>query len=143
MKVEQLKKATPAILSEINSLLKQLRSNASEQTGTLEELRNVVQNENTVTIVARDGDKIVGMGSLFIMNNVARKSGHIEDIVVDGAYRGRGLGEKIARALIDEARKRKLMGLQLTSKPDRVAGNKLYKKLGFEVKETNVYRLRI
>ena len=94
-------------------------------------------------IVAQEGKRIVGVGSLYTILNLGRKRGEVEDVVVDSAYRGQGLGEKIMRALIRSARKQRLVSLHLTSRSARVAANKLYQKLGFVRKETNVYRLKL
>lgn len=143
MEIAKLKDASRDILHDINSLLVQLRNDSSQNRGTLEELRDVTSNRNVITMVARDGERIVGMGFLYPIIHVGRRTGHIEDVVVDSAYRGKGLGEKIMQALIDTARKRNLTALYLTSRPARVAANKLYQKLGFVGKKTNVYKLTL
>ena len=143
IEIAQLKEASQDILKDVNSLLAQLRKDSSEKSGTLEGLKYVTGNDHIVMIAAKDGERVVGMGFLHLITKVGSEAGHIEDVVVDGAYRGQGLGEKIIQKLIDIARKKNLTALHLTSKPARVVANKLYQKLGFELRETNVYRLKL
>lgn len=143
MEIVQLQEATAKVLEEINSLLPQLRSDPARHRGTLEELERFVRDDHAVMFVAKDGDSIVGLASLFIIYNLAEVSGDIEDVVIDEKYRGQGLGERLVRALIEEARARGLYELYLTSRSSRVAANKLYEKIGFEKRGTNVYRLKL
>ena len=67
----------------------------------------------------------------------------IEDVVVDDVARGRGVGEALNRAAIEEARRRGAKDVSLTSRPSREAANRLYRRIGFEARETNVYRLTL
>jgi ribosomal protein S18 acetylase RimI-like enzyme len=64
----------------------------------------------------------------------------IEDVVVDGSARGHGVGEALNKAALDEARLRGAVTVDLTSRPSREAANRLYQRLGFVARETNVYR---
>ncbi|MEK7060924.1 MAG: GNAT family N-acetyltransferase, partial [Patescibacteria group bacterium] len=63
------------------------------------------------------------------------------DIVVDEEYRGKGIGTKLITAAINQARKEGVKHIDFTSRPQRVAANRLYQRLGFKKRETNVYRL--
>jgi len=65
----------------------------------------------------------------------------IEDVVVDEAARGRGVGEALNRAAIERARGEGATTVDLTSRPSREAANRLYQRLGFQERPTNVYRL--
>ena len=64
----------------------------------------------------------------------------IDDVVVDEAARGRGVGEALNRAALDEARRRGAKEVDLTSRPDREAANRLYHASGSSHRDTNVYR---
>jgi ribosomal protein S18 acetylase RimI-like enzyme len=64
----------------------------------------------------------------------------IEDVVVDGAARGRGVGEALNEEAIRRAAAAGARSVDLTSRPSREAANRLYRRLGFEVRDTNVYR---
>jgi ribosomal protein S18 acetylase RimI-like enzyme len=67
----------------------------------------------------------------------------IEDVVVDGAVRGRGVGEALVQAALELARARGAQTVDLTSRPSREPANWLYVKVGFERRETNVYRYKL
>jgi len=64
----------------------------------------------------------------------------IEDVVVDEAARGHGVGEALNLAALDEARRRGAKAVSLTSRPSREAANRLYQRMGFIPRDTNVYR---
>ena len=141
IKIEPLLNVTTKALEEINGLLPQLSSSAKPL--TYARLLELVKNERAPMLVARDGQKIVGMGMIVIYNVPTEKRAWLEEIIVDEAYRGQGLGKRISNELLDIARKEHVDRVYLSSKPTRVAANKLYQKLGFEQKETNVYKLNL
>jgi ribosomal protein S18 acetylase RimI-like enzyme len=64
----------------------------------------------------------------------------IEDVVVDGAGRGQGVGEMLTRAALELAAKLGARTVDLTSRPTREAANRLYERMGFQRRETNVWR---
>jgi ribosomal protein S18 acetylase RimI-like enzyme len=64
----------------------------------------------------------------------------IEDVVVDQSARGRGVGEALSRRALELAAQAGARTVELTSRPSREAANRLYRRLGFEARETNVYR---
>jgi len=67
----------------------------------------------------------------------------IEDVIVSESVRGRGCGEELTRAALDAARQAGARTVELTSRPSRQAANRLYQRLGFKVRETNVYRFEL
>ena len=124
----------------LNRLLPQLSSSASSlDVGDLEAL---VQSPSTL-FVARDGSAIVGTLTLVVFAIPTGLRAWIEDVVVDESTRGRGVGEALTMAAIDEATRRGVRSIDLTSRPSRVAANALYVKLGFGLRETNVYRFSL
>lgn len=141
VKISQLKKANNAILQEINLLLLQLSENA--QPLVLKELQAMLTQKHLIFFVAKEKNHIVGMALLWFFRKVMGLQGSIEDMVVDEQYRGRGIGKALCQTLIQKARKSRIVHLDLTSRPelDRLAANELYKKLGFELRDTNLYRL--
>ena len=143
IRIVPLKKASQSILKDLVHLVSELRRNKAEHKGSLADLRHIVANKNAVMIVVQDGARVVGMGTLYMVRKVGKHVGYIEDIVVSHEYRGQGLGKKIMRSLITAARKQKLAYLFLTSNSKREAANKLYERLGFEIVETNPYRLKL
>ena len=87
--------------------------------------------------------QVVGMLTLNSCVSPTGKRGWIEDVVVDEAYRGKALGRKLVDYTIGLARERGLQTVMLTSNPKRVAANALYRSMGFEPKETNVYKMQL
>lgn len=87
--------------------------------------------------------QVVGMLTLNTCVSPTGKRGWIEDVVVDEAYRGKALGRKLVDYAIGLARERGQQTVMLTSNPKRVAANALYRSMGFEPKETNVYKMQL
>ncbi len=138
--IVQLKAANEAACAEINTLLNQL---SNGRTCTLAHLERVVQNETTELWVAMDEGKIVGMTTLILIVKPGGITALLEDVVVDEAARGKGIGKMLCEKGVERAKENCARSIQLTSRPDRVAANKLYQKLGFQIRETNVYRLEL
>lgn len=96
------------------------------------------------TCEAAGGGRIVGCASLCVFDSPTGRKGHIEDVVVSSACRGRHLGRKLLEYILDYARTNLApIDIHLTSRPSRIAANTLYRTLGFEQRDTNVYRLII
>lgn len=145
MKVQQLtsKQVTKGALADINHLLKQLRKDDADPTGSLTDLRSITKDKKYVMFVVKDNKRIVGMATLYIIQKVGKRTAVVEDVVVDSEYRGQGLGERLMHVLIAAARAKKINSLFLTSRPARVAAHKLYHKVGFQVKETTVFKMKL
>jgi len=137
MKCERLIRSDKKTLIALNGLLGQLSSSATPMTAPA--LGAILKNKNLHLMVLREKQNIVGMGSLVVWQAPTGIRSRIEDVVVDEAYRGRGFGTMLTKKLIAVARTVKAKDIELSSRPCRVAANELYKKLGFEPKETNVY----
>ena len=140
------KKSSVLRLAEVNHLLTQLSDNAKPL--TLKKVNEeILKQKNFVLLFYCDGDKksgiLMGMGSIYFIKTLTGFKGYIEDVVVDKMCRGLGLGERITRDLIRIAKKRRAEWIDLTSSPKREAANALYKKLGFQKKATNFYRLML
>jgi len=130
--------ASTELLDGLNSLLPQLSSNAGVL--TMSDVEAMVESDVATLFVACDSDAIVGTLTLVIFPIPTGLRGWIEDVVVDEDARGLGIGEALTRAALDEARIRGVRSIDLTSRSSREAANALYQKLGFERRETNVYR---
>lgn len=140
--VEAVLTADPELINAIARLLPQLSSSASAPTAY--ELETIVESPATTLFVARDADQqIVGSLTLAIFRVPTGVRAWIEDVVVEGAARSGGIGTALVNAALDTARKAEARTVELTSRPDRVEANRLYQKLGFETRETNVYRLNL
>jgi ribosomal protein S18 acetylase RimI-like enzyme len=110
-----------------------------------DELKAIVTSRASVLLVARDPEdgSILGSLTLVLFRIPTGVRAWIEDVVVDGEARGRGVGGALNRYAIDHARRAGARTVDLTSRPDREAANRLYRKIGFEPRETNVYRLTV
>ena len=108
---------------------------------TAERVRHVVQQPSTTVIVAKIDGRVVGSATLIRLLSLVGQFGYVEEVVVDEAARGAGIGRSLIEELADMARAEGLDFLELTSRPAREAANRLYRSLGFELRETNVYRL--
>jgi ribosomal protein S18 acetylase RimI-like enzyme len=108
-----------------------------------DELSEIAANPNSALLVARDTDTgaIVGSLTLAFYRIPTGLQARIEDVVVDGEARGRGIGADLTMAAVDRARAAGARSVGLTSRPSREAANRLYTRMGFETRETNVYRL--
>ncbi len=125
-------------LSRLASILHEDTRHISEK-----ELGVLVKDKNIAIVVARADGEIIGMGTLYMIPKVGKLNAYMEDVIVDEAYRGQGLGEKIVRELVGIAKNQGVKGISLTSRTHRVAAHKLYTKLGFSIFETNVFRLKL
>jgi ribosomal protein S18 acetylase RimI-like enzyme len=138
IKVSKALAASPELLEGLNSLLPQLSANATVL--TMSDVEAMVASDAATLFVACDGNVIVGTLTLVIFPIPTGLRGWIEDVVVDEDARGLGIGEALTRAALEEARVRGVRSLDLTSRSSREAANALYQKLGFERRDTNVYR---
>jgi ribosomal protein S18 acetylase RimI-like enzyme len=139
VKVDIATTLTPAIVEAVERLVPQLSS--SSPPPTVEQLGEVVSSPATDLFLAIDDDgEIVGMSTLAVFRIPTGLRAWIEDVVVDGAARGRGVGEALTRAMLDRARELGCRTVDLTSRPSREAANRLYQRLGFQRRDTNVYR---
>jgi ribosomal protein S18 acetylase RimI-like enzyme len=134
--IEVAERATQEVLDGVNRIMPQLSSSAPPL--TLAELDEICVND-TVFVARQNGD-VVGSLTLVIFRLPTGLRAWIEDVVVDEAARGLGIGELLNKAAIDLTFAKGARTLDLTSRPSRVAANKLYQKLGFKARETNVYR---
>lgn len=86
------------------------------------------------------GDEIIGLATLILYRVPTGLRGYIEDVIVDERARGRRIGEALTQACLEHARQAGAPQVGLTSNPARQAANRLYQRMGFELRQTNVYR---
>lgn len=138
IEISELIEADENTLSSVNHLLPQLSRSA--RMITLDRLQTLVSSDCSRLYLAKEGDHIHGMLSLVVFPIPTGTKAWVEDVVVDGGARGKGVGKSLMRHAMDEARRLGAKAVDLTSRPSREAGNKLYQSLGFQVRQTNVYR---
>lgn len=126
------------LVDAITQLIPQL--SRSSPAPTEEELRAIVEDAGTTLFVAREEGRIVGSLTLATFRIPTGVRAIIEDVVTDDASRGKGVASQLVEAALQQARTIGARTVDLTSRPDREAANRLYVKLGFEPRVTNVYR---
>ncbi|MFE3758906.1 GNAT family N-acetyltransferase [Nocardia tengchongensis] len=136
--VETLTEVDDEIVEAFDRLLPQLSQSAKRL--DREALAQLASTESTTVLVARSDGKIVGTLSLVMFPIPSGLRARIEDVVVDDSARGQGIGA----ALIEDAKTRASAAgartLDLTSRASRSAANRLYERLGFQPRESQVYR---
>lgn len=103
-------------------------------------MQAIVGSDASVLFIARVEGRIVGSLTLVTFRIPTGVRAWIEDVVVDASARGHGVGEALNRAALAEAKQRGAISVELTSRPSREAANRLYLRLGFVQRETNIYR---
>jgi ribosomal protein S18 acetylase RimI-like enzyme len=133
--------ATAEVLAACHRLIPQLSSSSSPN--TMDDLEEIIRGNSTVLFAARIDGVIVGLLTLATFRIPTGVRAWIEDVVVDDLARGKGVGEALNRAALVEARLRGAKTVDLTSRPSREAANRLYQRIGFVRRDTNVYRYEL
>jgi len=136
MKIEQITEATPELVEVIERLLPQLSE--ARTPPTLEQLAETVAGE-TMLVARDDAGEIIGTLTLITYRVSSGLKARIEDVIVDESARGQGIGEALTREAMQRATVAGARMVELTSMPYREAANRLYRRLGFVNKRTNVY----
>jgi len=138
MEVKQLTQITPEVVSVFGKLVPQLAENCPAPTAA--NLEKIIRSDHTVVFIAIENSAIVGTLTLVIYRIMTGTKAWIEDVVVDNAVRGRGIGKLLTQHAIGYAARIGIGKIDLTSSPSRIEANALYQRIGFVKRETNVYR---
>lgn len=144
IEISRATEVTTELVEAFQRLVPQLSS--SNPPPTEDELAAIVASDASVLFIARDASRdgeIVGSLTLALFRIPTGLRAWIEDVVVDGAARGAGVGEALNRAALDHARAAGARTVDLTSRPSREAANRLYQRIGFVERDTNVYRYQL
>jgi ribosomal protein S18 acetylase RimI-like enzyme len=136
--VEEVVVADPELVAALRALIPQLSSSATPLTAY--ELEDIVDSRSTVLFVARIAGRIVGSLTLALFRIPTGMRAWIEDVVVDGEIRGQGVGAALVTEALERAAGAGARTVDLTSRASRQEANRLYVRLGFSQRETNVYR---
>lgn len=107
---------------------------------TRDELAAMIGSDASDVLVARVDGRIAGTLTLVTFRIPTGVRAWIEDVVVDDGARGHGVGEALNQFALDLARRKGAKTVDLTSRPSREAANRLYQRIGFVARDTNVYR---
>ncbi len=141
MKINILQKEdlTPAIKTEISDLFKTLNADIKQR-----DINEVLaQGNDFICVYCWDNNKLVGMASLATYKVISGHKGMVEDVVVSNEMRGKGIGRKLMEMLIAEGQKLNLSEILLFSGHHRKPAIALYKSLGFNLKNSGMYTLKL
>jgi ribosomal protein S18 acetylase RimI-like enzyme len=142
MKIKEIKRYRKRVFRACERLLPQLDPDAEALTKG--QLKALIRSRTSHLFIAMTGDKeITGMLTAVVYIIPTGTKFWIEDVVVDEAFRGKGTGKDLMLHAMEFAKSTGAKSVDLTSRPARIAANKLYLELGFELRETNAYRYNI
>jgi ribosomal protein S18 acetylase RimI-like enzyme len=139
--VEVLREVTDEVVEAFARLVPQLSATATPPDRAA--LDRIVGSPAATVLVARADGEIVGALTLIMFLIPTGLRARIEDVVVDESARGLGIGEALSLEAIGIARAAGARNVDLTTRPSRVAAGRLYEKIGFQSRETRVYRYRV
>jgi ribosomal protein S18 acetylase RimI-like enzyme len=141
IKIEIAASVDSELIEAFQRLTPQLSSSNSGP--TKDQLEAIVSSCASTLLIARFEDRIVGSLTLVTFPIPTGIRAWIEDVVVDSDARGKGIGEALNVFALAEAKRQGAITVDLTSRPSREAANRLYQRLGFKARETNVYRFTL
>jgi ribosomal protein S18 acetylase RimI-like enzyme len=141
VEIVEVSEVDDEVVAAMNRLIPQLSS--SNPPPTREELAAIVGSDTTILLLARDESGVLGSLTLALFRIPTGQRAWIEDVVVDADARGKGVGRLLNEAALDLARRAGAKTVELTSRPSREDANRLYRRLGFVERETNVYRYQL
>ena len=141
MLIEAVTEVTPQLHAALAWLLPQL--NANLPIPTMERLQRIVDDPAVTLLVAKQGDEVVGTSTVIVYSTPFWIKARLDEVVVDDSARGKGVGEALVQACLDIGRERgaEVAELQSGRGPQRAAAHRLYERMGFKIRETDVFRI--
>src|SRR6266513_5417455 len=143
MRIEAVTEATPALHAALARLLPQLNGNLAVP--DMERLERLIADPDVTLLVARDGEEIVGTTTVIVYTTPFWIKARLDEVVVDDSARGRGVGEALVKAALEVGREKgaQVAELQSGRGPAREAAHRLYERLGFRIRESDVMRISL
>jgi ribosomal protein S18 acetylase RimI-like enzyme len=138
MEIFEAKEVTDELVELFQRLMPQL--SPSKPAPTRAELQQIVDSPAVCLLIVREDGRLVGSLSLAYFRVPTGIRGWIEDVIVDEQMRGRGIGEALTRFALQQAKALGIRTVDLTSRPAREAANRLYQRIGFQQRNSNLYR---
>jgi GNAT superfamily N-acetyltransferase len=141
MQIDVVREATPELHAALARLLPQL--NPTLPVPDMERLERLLADPDVTLLVAVDGDRIVGTTTVIVYTTPFWIKARLDEVVVDDAARGKGVGEALVKAALDIGRQRgaQVAELQSGRGPNRDAAHRLYERLGFQIRNSDVMRI--
>lgn len=127
----------------INNMLDQLSPGRRSRITKADQANQMVAGKFVAAAIQGEEGELVGMATLTDTSTLTGRRLLVDDVVVLEECRGQGIGQKLMEEIIKWARLGEYQFIELTSKPERLAANALYQKLGFVLRKTNAYRLHL
>jgi len=142
MRIERVSEATPEIHEALSRLLPQL--NGTLNLPDMDRVTRLVADPAVTLLVARDGDgRIVGTTTVIVYTTPFWIKARLDEVVVDAAARGQGVGEELVTAALELGREKgaQVAELQSGRGSNRDAAHRLYERLGFKIRDSDVMRV--
>lgn len=141
--VERVAEVTPEVEAALARLLPQL--NPTLDVPDEERLRRLIADPAVTLLVARDGDEIVGTTTVIVYTTPFWIKARLDEVVVDASARGKGVGEALVKAALDVGRERgaQVAELQSGRGEARKAAHRLYERLGFRIRDSDLMRIEL
>jgi GNAT superfamily N-acetyltransferase len=137
--IEAVTEATPEVHAALERLLPQL--NPQLPVPSIARLQAIIDDAAVTLLIARDGEQIVGTTTVIVYTTPFWIKARLDEVVVDESARGKGVGAALVQASLELAQKKGVEVVELQSGVQRKAANRLYPRMGFKLRETNVYRI--
>ncbi|MEO8744868.1 MAG: GNAT family N-acetyltransferase [Candidatus Dormiibacterota bacterium] len=141
VRVEAATEATPELAAAFAKLLPQL--NPKLVVPDAERVRALIDDPAVTVFLARDGAEVVGTATVIVYTTPFWIKARIDEVVVDENARGKGVGEALVSACLEIAQKRGAQVAELQSGRQREVANRLYRRMGFELRDSNLYRMTL
>jgi GNAT superfamily N-acetyltransferase len=143
MRIEAATEATPELEQALARLLPQL--NAALPIPTMERLDAIMADPAVTLLVAREENDIIGTATVIVYTTPFWIKARLDEVVVDASARGKGVGEALVNACLDLARARgaQVAELQSGRGAARDVANRLYRRMGFQLRDSNLYRISL
>jgi GNAT superfamily N-acetyltransferase len=139
LRIEPVTEATTEVHAALSHLLPQL--NPTLPVPVMERLEAIIADPAVTLLVAREGEQIVGTTTVIVYTTPFWIKARLDEVVVDESARGKGVGAALVKASLDLAREKGAEMVELQSAVRREEANRLYPRMGFKLRETNVYRI--
>ena len=141
VRVERVGEVTAEVEQALARLLPQL--NPTLPVPNMDRLRRLVADPAATLLVARDGEEIVGTTTVIVYTTPFWIKARLDEVVVDASARGKGVGEELVKAALDIGRERgaEVAELQSGRGENRKAAHRLYERLGFTIRDSDVMRI--
>lgn len=143
MRIEQVTEATADVHAALARLLPQL--NPTLTLPDMDRVRALMADPDVTLLFAKEGDEVVGTATVIVYTTPFWLKARIDEVVVDAGSRGKGVGEAIVGACLELAKRRgaQLVELQSGRGPQRAAAHRLYRRMGFEVRDSDIFRFTL